>query len=127
MSIRARLFPLLMLLATLPALPASAASPCRDPQTQADLTQCAGEDYRKADRELNAVYAQVLKKLPPEFHAALKKAQQAWIKSRDADCELEPWDVEGGSMWPMSHTGCMRAKTVERTAWLRQLIDESRF
>lgn len=113
-------------LAAAVSAPASAAD-CRDPQTQADMTQCAGDDFHKADRELNAVYTQVLRKLPSEFHPALKKAQLAWIKSRDADCEVEPWDVEGGSMWPMSHAGCMRMKTEERTAWLRHLIDESRF
>lgn len=115
------------LIPVLVAAPALAADSCRDPQTQGDLTQCAGDDYHKADRELNAVYAQVLRKLPPQFHPALKKAQLAWIKSRDADCDVESWDVEGGSMWPMAHAGCMRTKTEERTAWLRYMIDESRF
>lgn len=124
MSIRARLFPLLMLLATLPALPASAASPCRDPQTQADMTQCAGEDYRKADRELNAVYAQVRTALPEAERERLKLAQRAWIASRDADCELEPYGARGGSMEPMLMAACKADRTAQRTKWLKSLVEE---
>ena len=36
------------LVLTLTAAAASAADPCRDPQTQAEMTRCAGEDYARA-------------------------------------------------------------------------------
>lgn len=35
---------------------AEEAPDCKAPQTQADMTICAGKDHEKADKELNAAY-----------------------------------------------------------------------
>lgn len=112
------------LVLTLTAAAANAADPCRDPQTQADMTRCAGEDYARADRELNAVYAQVRAALPEAERERLKLAQRAWIASRDADCELEPYGVRGGSMEPMLMAACKADRTTQRTKWLKSLVEE---
>lgn len=113
------------LIPVLVAAPALAADSCRDPQTQGEMTRCAGEDYARADRELNAVYARVRAALPTEELERLKAAQRAWIVSRDADCELEPFGARGGSMEPMLAASCKADRTVQRTKWLRSLVEEN--
>lgn len=119
------MFPYRIALALAIAVSASAsATDCRDPQTQADMTRCAGEDYARADRELNAVYAQVRSVLPETERERLKLAQRAWIASRDADCELEPYGARGGSMEPMLVAACKADRTTQRTKWLKSLVEE---
>ena len=64
--------------------------PCANAQTTAEMRDCAGKEYKQADAELNKAYKQVMSKLDDEGHqAALKIAQQAWIKHRDTNCEYD--------------------------------------
>ncbi len=61
---------------------------CTSPQTQADMTICAGKDYEKADKQLNAAYQKVRKQLAERDKTAdesgkgavdaLVAAQRAW-------------------------------------------------
>jgi len=102
-----------------------AADACRDPQTQAEMTYCAGEDYTLADRELNAVYARVRAAVPEAERERLRAAQLAWIKLRDLDCDLAAFGVRGGSIESMTIAGCKTQHTNQRIEWLRSLLAES--
>ncbi|MDB5556224.1 MAG: putative urease-associated protein [Rhizobium sp.] len=108
---------------------------CANAMTQADMNQCAYQDFEKADKELNAVYRQALKsqeeadkeaaEIGPDYVGAvkaLKKAQRAWIDYRDGHCDGVGYEAVGGSMQGMLISGCQATMTTARTKELRELI-----
>lgn len=98
--------------------------PCADAQSQNEMNQCAFEEYKKADAELNRVYQQLLPKLEAAHQEKLKAAQRAWITFRDADCEYEAFAFEGGSMQPLIRYSCLETATKARTAQLRGFLKD---
>lgn len=104
---------------------------CADPQTQMEMTQCAGEDYDKADKDLNVEY-QKLRKLLGERDKvadengkgavdALVAAQRAWVAYRDVNCELAGFQARGGSMEPQLVASCLAQMSRDRTQELKTL------
>lgn len=98
--------------------------PCANPQTQAEMTQCAANDYKAADAVLNQVYRQLVAKLDEEEKAQLKDAQNAWIKYRDTNCDFVADQFKGGTMRPMIYAGCLADVTKKRTTELRDQIKD---
>lgn len=106
---------------------------CKDPQTQADMTICAGRDLADADKALNLQYQATRKALKEreadvsaEFKGgedALVKAQRAWLSYRDAQCASVGFQARGGSMEPMLISACEADLTRKRTAELKTLVD----
>src|SRR5436190_24367526 len=112
---------------------------CANPQAQQEMNYCAGEDYRRADAELNTVYRTAIasaqaadreydrieastggtRSNEPGEEASLREAQRAWVAFRDANCRLESFEARGGSMQPMLDAGCRATLTRARTAELR--------
>ena len=94
----------------------------RDHSQQA-MNRCAGEAFERADRELNRHWREITDHYDD---AASKKllleAQRAWLKYRDAQCELTALDSRGGSMWPMVISGCRADLTRQRNAELADLL-----
>jgi uncharacterized protein YecT (DUF1311 family) len=95
---------------------------CNNAVNQADMNQCAGADYLKADAQLNKTYKEVVGKASTAQKLQLKEAQNAWIKFRDIDCKFQSSGVEGGSMYSMVVSGCLAEKTVSRTKELNSLL-----
>ena len=98
--------------------------PCANPQSQAEMNQCAGEEYKAADAVLNQVYQQFMAKLDDEEKAQLKEAETAWLKYRDANCDFVADQYKGGSMRPMIHGLCLADVTRNRTTELRNQIKD---
>ncbi|MDF1606663.1 lysozyme inhibitor LprI family protein [Hoeflea sp. YIM 152468] len=111
---------------------------CLDPQTQVELTYCASVDYESADADLNALWPDIVAaaKTNDEYVAdmiagsdvpttleALRTAQRAWIKYRDAQCEYEAYEVFGGTAQPMVGSLCLARLTRERIEVLSQTLD----
>lgn len=119
-----RILRLAALLACIPAaLVAQDDSPsCDDARTQMDMNRCAALAYARADSALNQTYQQVLQGIDPARTETLREAQRAWIRMRDADCELENAGFEGGSIHPMLFALCQAHATRLRTGQLRQLL-----
>lgn len=108
------------------------AGDCEDAMSQVEMTACADQDYQKADAELNKVYKELQKQYKGEalFLANLKKAQQAWIKFKDAEVDahfpLAPDAdayVEYGTMYPMSVSLLLTTLTQGRTKQLKELLE----
>lgn len=130
------LLPLLCGCVLLLDAPTSAQQPrpdCKEPQTQSDMTICAGLDLADADTALNAQY-QVTRKTLKERDAgvstelkggeeALIKAQRAWLSYRDAQCASVGFQARGGSMEPMLVSSCEADLTRKRTAELKALVN----
>ena len=98
--------------------------PCANPQTQIEMTQCAAEAYKAADKVLNQVYQNLVAKLDEEEKAQLKEAQTAWLKYRDTNCDFVADQYKGGTMRPMIYAGCLADVTKKRTSELRDQIKE---
>ncbi|AAK88140.2 hypothetical protein EN41_07890 [Agrobacterium tumefaciens] len=112
---------------------AEEAPDCKAPQTQADMTICAGKDHEKADKELNAAYQKLRKQLAERdktadasgkgANDALVMAQRAWVAFRDANCALAGFQARGGSMEPMLIASCLADMSSKRADELRQLSE----
>lgn len=111
---------------------------CIDPQTQMEMTYCAGVDYEEADADLNALWPDIVAaaKQNDEYVAdmarergvpttleALRNAQRAWIAFRDAQCEYEAYEVFGGTMQPMVGSLCLARLTRERIEVLSHALE----
>ncbi len=97
---------------------------CNPVGGQAELTVCASEYFQKQDAELNRLYKEQMTKLETsESKDSFKKAQQIWIKFRDASClyEAGPSDRQG-SIWPMLKLRCMSAITEERISHFKRYV-----
>ena len=108
--------------AALLASGAAWADDCSNANTQTEMNQCAAAQYQAADKKLNETWQQALKRASGQQLELLKKAQQAWISLRDADCAFLASGAEGGSIQPMLTSQCMTDKSVEREAFLASLL-----
>lgn len=133
----------LLLVMLLVAGPATAQTTCPDTTgIQANLNECARRSYRAADDALNAAWSKArdCAEAQDERHRSdgsagfdsvdgprpasdlLLDAQRAWLTFRDGHCATENVEMSGGSMWPMTFTGCLERLTRERTAELNGLL-----
>ncbi len=112
----------------------SDASSCWDrAMTQGAMNACASGDFQAADKELNRIYREILKRYRkyPRFIRALKKAQRAWIAMRDAEIEMAypgylEHPEEYGSVLPMCIANLKASLTEERIKFLKQWLDSKR-
>jgi uncharacterized protein YecT (DUF1311 family) len=94
-------------------------------QSQQEMNAEAAEIFKKADKELNEVYAKVLANLDDAAKENLKKAQRAWVAWRDAEAAFRAdAEARGGSMWPLVHEGIRSRLTKERVKSLKELLLE---
>ncbi len=120
----------LLLLAGEPALD------CENAMTQADMNQCAFEDYQVADAELNAQWkksAAAMRLRDKNFESeydtrsgyfeTMLEAQRAWLAYRDAHCRSEGYFARGGSMEPLLVSSCLAHLTRLRTTQLSELVE----
>lgn len=107
-----------LLLALAPLILASVAQAddCTNAITQGEMNQCAAQEKKAADDELNRLYKQITARLKdnPEAKQLLVKAQRAWIGFRDAECNFSASGVEGGSVYPLIYGNCVTALTKAR-------------
>jgi uncharacterized protein YecT (DUF1311 family) len=112
-----RLF-LVTLAFTAPLLTTAArALDCNNPPDQTTMNQCADQEFKKADTELNHTYRQIEARLKDDAGSKklLVAAQRAWVAFRDAECNFQggPPD-EAGSIYPMVVASCRSALTNAR-------------
>jgi len=77
--------------------------PCSNAQTQAEMNDCAGKEYKAADAALNQVYRQLVSMLDDEEKSQLKEVQTAWLKYRDLNCDFVADQYKGGTIRPTIH------------------------
>lgn len=79
----------------------------------ASLSICMGEEIDRQDALLNKSYKRMISFLSDDRKKALKDAQRAWIKYRDANCN---WynDPDGGTSAGISAQQCYLNMTVSR-------------
>lgn len=97
-----------------------------DKGIQGAMNECAYEGYKIADNKLNSVYKTRMDDLKKTQHDypneesskelvnKFKKAQLAWLKYRDAECDDQYYSFYGGSMAHLVHSLCLETLTKER-------------
>ena len=103
---------------------AHAAVDCANASDQATMNQCAGQDFKAADKELNAVYQQITGRLKdnPDGKKLLVSAQRAWVGFRDAECKFSSSTVTGGSVYPWVYSSCLTGVTKVRAETLKRYL-----
>jgi uncharacterized protein YecT (DUF1311 family) len=104
---------------------------CNPEGNQSKMNQCAYDDFLKADKALNDVYQQLIKKSKGDktYIKQLRKAQRAWIVFRDAEldamfsCAEEDIKLCWGSMVGMLYPSAKAELTEERTKKLQHYLD----
>jgi uncharacterized protein YecT (DUF1311 family) len=96
---------------------------CKNAVAQQDMNICATEDFNKADAKLNTVYRALAANLEGKERDELKAAQRAWLSYRDAECTFTIRENEGGSIYPMMWSGCLKQKTDIRIKELQEHLD----
>ena len=116
----------------------AAMNPCERAGTQAESTQCAWNDFKRADGALNLQFRRSLADAAerdrgdrdnpavksdhrPSYTDALREGQRAWVKFRDLHCTLEGYWGRGGTIEPMLRNFCLARLTRERTEQLRKM------
>lgn len=87
----------------------------------ADMLDCIGAENKKQDVLLNKYYKQYMKQASKKEKAALKKAQIAWIKWRDAEASFVG-SIGGGTLSNVTASDRFLTITAERVDFLAQLL-----
>jgi uncharacterized protein YecT (DUF1311 family) len=116
--------PLICMAALLALAGAAWGADCRNARDQASMNRCAEDDYREADRELNAAFGRLMGELRDTgLRNRLRQAQRAWIQYRDRKCRFETAGEEGGSIHPLVYDMCLTRLTRARTRELNDRLD----
>lgn len=108
-------YSLLLILAIVP-LSAAHADDCAHATTQAAMTVCADQAYRKADAEMNTVYRQILGRLKDDRNGTelLVATQKRWLAFREAECARSTSASTQGSIHSMLPSQCRADLTRKR-------------
>ncbi len=87
--------------------------------------KCNSDELDYQDRLLNKYYKQAMQKLAESEKSKLRKAQRAWIKYRDANCDVESAPMRGGTGERVLYGGCLVDMTTKRASELRGIRDVS--
>jgi len=93
---------------------------CSNPETTADMKECEGLRFQKADKELNSAYKRLYGKLDNIGRDKLKKAQKSWIALRDADAEFFADSARGGTMEGLIYVGVKATMSEKRAKELNE-------
>lgn len=114
---------IILYLAFFSLMPYAFAADCDKAETQLELNQCTSELYKEADKKLNQVYQEVLKRTSEKQTNLLKNSQNLWIKYRNIDCKFQSFKSQGGSVYPMVMISCLIQKTKDRTKELKAMLE----
>ncbi len=97
---------------------------CDNATDQATMNQCAAQQHKTADKELNALYQQINERLKsnPDSKKLLIGAQRSWIAFRDAECKFSSAGVEGGSVYPLIYSNCVTELTKARVETFKNYL-----
>ena len=90
------------------------AGECENAQTTAAMRECENSRYQRADEKMNAAYRDLMSRLDAPGKAKLRRAQQAWIKFRDAEAAFRADAARGGTLAPLIRTSVLADMTESR-------------
>jgi uncharacterized protein YecT (DUF1311 family) len=98
--------------------------PCDNPSNTVEMRECAWKKFKAADADLNKVYGELMSKVVAvSGKQHLKKAQNEWLKFRDANADFESSFYEGGSAKEQIRVYALLRMTQDRMKELKNTID----
>lgn len=90
-------------------------------RNQTQMTACAADALKRADRELNQLYRQMEDRLKGDdtTRQLLVDAQRKWIGFRDSECAFTTVRTAGGSINAMNMNNCLAERTRNRVIELQ--------
>ncbi|MBM9615498.1 DUF1311 domain-containing protein [Desulfobulbus rhabdoformis] len=88
-----------------------------------DMLNCIAQETKLQDQRLNRAYKRVMQEQSEGQKQALKNAQRAWIRYRDANCQFYA-DPDGGSLAGVMASDCLLQTTASRALELEQMRNE---
>ena len=98
-----------------------AGADCDRPGSTQEMTECATLRLRAAEREMADTYGSLLESEDKEFVAALKLAQDAWMKWREAEGKLAARTVNDPELAQYTRTNQEAVMTEDRVKDLRSM------
>ncbi len=119
-----RLYLVPMLLVSLLLTGTALAQECNDSSNQMELNQCAARAFEAADRELNADFRDIQRRLGKDADTKrlLVDAQRAWILFRDAECTFQTSAAAQGTIFPLVYANCKADLTSDRIKQLKAYL-----
>lgn len=107
---------------------------CKENGNQMELNQCAYDEFKEADKELNKIYNEVREKHKKDklYLKNLKTSQKLWLKFLDTEldtiysCDEDHKRICFGSMYPLLYNGSKTELTQDRTEQLKRYLHETR-
>ncbi|MET0266151.1 MAG: lysozyme inhibitor LprI family protein [Duganella sp.] len=97
------------------------AQDCQQAVTTPELNECAAQQQKEVEANLNQVYQRVLKTVDSRpLRTQFVAAQRAWVKFRGADCKAVHLKHADGSIRTVMYLGCMQNHATLR---IKQLED----
>lgn len=107
-------------------------SSCKEIVSSQQVFECSVYEKARADKALNNQYRNLLERvgiqyksnrmLRDEYIQRIKKSQRLWIKLRDADCELEIYQIEVGTQaYEATLNYCIVRMSDERARYLERI------
>lgn len=103
--------------------PGALAQNCDRPSGVGELTECATLRLRAAEREMGEIYGNLLDSPDKDFAAAVRKAQEAWMKWREAESALTARTVNDPAMESYTRKRLEAQMTEDRIKDLRSYSD----
>jgi uncharacterized protein YecT (DUF1311 family) len=119
------LLPLLIGSALLPVTARGA--DCEKATTQREIEECSRAEFENLNRALETAYSDYLKPLAGREHDLLERAQESWLRYRDANCEASAAVYAGGSLAATELVACKKRLSQERLAELKRIYEEPPF
>jgi uncharacterized protein YecT (DUF1311 family) len=104
----------------LAGLPQDLTEGCNDKDGTVALSSCYSEHADAWERRLRAAYPAALRHATGPQRGALKKAQAAWLKYRDATCNF--YNLEPGSIHFIQSAYCVLDLNRNRTLELEDYV-----
>jgi uncharacterized protein YecT (DUF1311 family) len=84
--------------------------------SQSEMNECAGENFKASDKQLNILYEQIMARIGGDAatKGLLQKSQRLWIGFRDAECDFQASGSVGGSIYPTLIASCAGSMTDKR-------------
>ncbi|WP_374576103.1 lysozyme inhibitor LprI family protein [Phenylobacterium sp.] len=83
-------------------------------RTGAAIDDCIQRAYLQEDEALNAAYQRLMRRLAPAERSHLRTVERAWIKARDAECDMVYSDAGLGTLSRTNGISCNFEETRKR-------------
>ena len=105
---------------------------CKEVVDSQKVFDCSVYEKARADKELNNLYRNLLERVSSQYKSnrmlgddyiqRIKSSQRLWIKLRDADCTLEAFQIEAGTLaYETTMNYCVVRMSDKRSRYLERI------